>query len=593
MPALHPPASRASSPALSADAPHPDSAPSAQALRWLLRVALPDKGRHKAQGWWGQVDFVVTRSHVDADGDAFHDGLFITDWKRHDFWLSLPGSAPAQARRGLALGWWRQLHPAARSADDGDALLCQWRSYDAMGASQDWRDLDLQDAGPQARRALAPAWGTVLRYWRAAERERRAGRPARARLHAALSQGSVAALARLPLFVQHFNDWSDPERAGCWLEDVWIGARQAGWHAGARRGAALKLSWRNGQERAGDAEDDAHACYQIDLLEPSAVPPPGTAHPPGLALSYSQRQSDARVPLPADAALHLRHLAVLLRRVERLLEHQQRQPHADVDLAALPPDPALGLHPPPHALQASDQELFGAAAMALSRDWQAATRGWAAAWRAQCERAGEADGGAALLALHDARTPRQSAAVLRLARQVHALGDAGLSERFRRRFAFAPSLYAPHAARHGRRVQALQWLDDGALLCWLDEAEAAGACWRIAACGLRVAPAAAPTPRAARLLELQGLALRIDAAGDVTGCGADGVPLWRHHLGAAASCLAQSPADSALLAAGTVDGAVVLLQRRSAPDALLTATSRYHEVRRVLFWRDAPVPFAW
>ncbi|WP_312567210.1 aminopeptidase, partial [Diaphorobacter sp.] len=150
--------------------------------------------------------------------------------------------------------------------------------------------------------------------------------PLRERLHATLTPARIEALTLLPVFTTRYNTWSDPERNGWWEGDVWIGARQPGQQGGHSWGRALKFSWRNGSERAGDPEDDAHACYQIDLT-PSDALPEGTAHPNGLRISYSQRQSDPRTPLPNHAVQHMQHLLELFTTLEQRLHaaHAQEQ----------------------------------------------------------------------------------------------------------------------------------------------------------------------------------------------------------------------------------------------------------------------------
>ena len=94
----------------------PGPAPTLAQLHQLLRAALPDKTRHKAQGWFGQTDFLLTRRHQDEDGDTYHDGLFLTVWKAWDFWFSdvpapearsLLGAAAAGVRRLAAAPWRR------------------------------------------------------------------------------------------------------------------------------------------------------------------------------------------------------------------------------------------------------------------------------------------------------------------------------------------------------------------------------------------------------------------------------------------------------------------------------------------------------
>ncbi len=232
----------------------PGEAMHGQHLHQLLRAALPDSSHHKAAGWFGQTDFLFTRRHVDEDQDAYHDGLFITLWKRWDFWLALPDDSTGPGGR-LAQAWarLRQDHQPALA----DGLLRQYRAYDDAGRPGPWQPLDADHASPEALQACAQAWRGVIDYWRLAEGQRRAGRPLRERLHAALTTARVQALTLLPVFTGRYNDWWNPERNGWWQGDVWIGARQPG-HQGSRHwGRALKLSWRNGSEQPGDEEDDA------------------------------------------------------------------------------------------------------------------------------------------------------------------------------------------------------------------------------------------------------------------------------------------------------------------------------------------------
>ncbi len=248
----------------------PGEAMHGQHLRQLLRAALPDSSHHKAAGWFGQTDFLFTRHHVDEEQDSYHDGLFITLWKRWDFWLALPDDATASHGTLLAQTWARLRQPAQPVPADG--LLRQYRSYDSSGRPGPWQPLDADHASPEVQQACTQAWRDVIDYWRRAEGQRRAGRPLRARLHAALTPARVQALTLLPIFTGRYNDWWNPERNGWWQGDIWIGARQPGQQGGRHWGRALKLSWRNGSEAASDEEDDAHACYQIDLVEDDAPP---------------------------------------------------------------------------------------------------------------------------------------------------------------------------------------------------------------------------------------------------------------------------------------------------------------------------------
>ena len=558
--------------------PCPGDALNAEHLRQLLRAALPDKSRHKAAGWFGQTDFLLTRSHVDEEQDAYHDDLFITLWKRWDFWLALPQATPHA--HPLALAWARLRH--AKEPPVVDGLVRQYRAYDGAGQPGPWQPLDEQHAPADALLACTRAWRGVIGYWRLAEAQRRAGRPLRARLHAALTPARIEALTLLPVFTGRYNDWWSPERNGWWEGRVWIGARQPGQHAGRHWGRALKLSWRNGREAPGDEEDDAHACYQIDLVADDAAPAEGTANPPGLRISYSQRQGDPRVPLPNDAVEHMARLLRLFTGVEqRLMATHASARHGEP--TAPPILPFTSSFSPPFAPHETDANVFGPAITALSRDWQAAGRAHAAVvrehWAARPEDAPP-----------PVADPRglHAAAVLHLARAVHAHADADLSERFHRRFAFAPGAYTHHIEGPDQGVRALRWQPDGALLAW-----AAARWWRVSADGLRITPAeGAPPEEGPQHTTIHGTAVQGDALGNLHGLAEDGRALWHHHVGGGAVlCIAPAPDDT--LAVGTAGGMLALLRKGGGPDPYQYGTSRYAEARRILFWTDGPAPLAW
>ncbi len=558
------------------------------ALQQLIAVALPDKSRHKAPGWWDQTDFLITRGHVDADGDAFHDGLFITVWKRWEFWLALPGSAPPGAAHWTTRAWTRWRSHAGLTPQQG--WLRQYRAWDAQAQPGPWQALDGQ-APTAVHAALAQACTLVHDYWQATEAERRAGWPARARLQATLTAQAVAALIALPLFTTRYNDWRDPERAGCWLGDIWVSARQPAVRAGTLHPGALKLAWRNGLEAPGDAEDDAHACYQIELLAPDAPPAPGAVHPPGLALSYSQRQSERRVPLPADAALHVAHLLALFTQVrEQLLAADARERACAWEAAPDAPLPTLACAPP-YAPGTSDLEALGPGVLELSRQWQTAARAHATAVRAHWADGTPPPPHAFLPA--DPRE-RQAPAVLRLVRGLHAWGDADLAERVHRRFAFAPHAYAAHALRHAQPVHSVQWLPDGSLQAWVQGAHGLQ-CWQVDLQTWRATPAVAgPAPAAERCARLPGAIVCGDTLGDLQGSSEDGQPLWRHHVGGAVQCVAGATlAGTPVLAVATAAGYLALLRKGAGPDVHHCATSRLQEWRRIVFWDDAAEPLVW
>ena len=593
-----------SAPLPPADPDAPGALPDTTGLRRLLRVALPDKGPSKAAGWWGPMDFLLTRSHVDEDGDAYHDGLFVSLWKQWDFWLALPETAPPAATHWAQRAWARLRAPHPTPSGE-HGLLVHWRSYGADGRPTHWRPLheDGGAADPAARQALAEAWAQLLHYWQAAEQERRSGWPTRTRLHATLGPAQVLELAALPLFTEHYNDWSDPERSGLWLGDTWVGVRQPGFRGGRRHAAALKLGWRNGTEGPGDPPDDAHAAYQLDVLGEGAGPAPGTAHPPGLVLSYSARQSAPRAPLPGHAARHMEHLLQRfcqaqerLRAAQARLDQQREQQLADLRPGHVVERPPALAQPLPWAAEATDEAVFGPGPMELSRLWQAAARQYATAMRRHW---GESGRGGTLP--RDARSAH-AAAVLQLARELNASGDPGALERFHHRFAFAPAVFARHAQAHGCELRALHWAADGRLLAWTRGRGGAAACWALrpgsGAAGLeRLGNATVEELQGATRathVTLHGLAVQADAEGTGLEALSDaGQVLWQHLLGGTVRCMATAPGDADRLAVGTSNGYLVLLRKAAGPDPLHAATSRLHELRRVLFWEGEARPLLW
>jgi len=583
----------------------PGEALHADHLRQLLRVALPDASQHKAACWFGQADFLFTRRHVDEEQDAYQDGLFITLWKRWDFWLGLPDAGTHGNL--ITQAWARLRQPAAPPLVAG--LQRQYRRHDASGQPGPWQPLTQDDADADALAACTQAWRAVIDHWRLAEGQRRAGRPLRAALHAALTPARVRALTLLPVFTGQYNDWHNPERNGWWQGDIWVGARQPGQQGNRSWGRALKLCWRNGSEQPGDEEDDAHACYQIDLLDDDRQPP-GTAHPPGLLLTCSQRQSDARRPLTNDAVQHMARLLHLFTDIEQQLyaahARQQSQNASPLQNTAPADAPALPRQPP-FAPDEADADVLGPAIMALSDEWQQLGRSHAALMRAQwaedaAKPADPAAGGAAPLPppLAD---PRHALAptVLQLARAVHALADADLSARFHRRFSFAPGAYGAHAAGSGRAVGPVQWLADGSLRARVVAAAnaqgQAAVWWQLSPDGGHIVPIpgdpepGATAPASAQATAL-GLTLRGSAKGDLLGLAEDGSLLWRHQLGGAILSIAATP-DGQHLAVGTAHGYLVLLHKSSGIDPYLVSTSRYAELRRFIFWDDDPAPLAW
>ena len=294
------------------DAPSPqasdlraDDAISIANILALVRTPLIGPKEHQASGWFGQTDFALCQRHVDAEGDARDDSLFITVWKTWDFYLSVEqvpqhrGLAGLRARLAAAV--------AGRSLPTTAQLTLAHRAYD-QGQPGAWQALE-PGAHPEAWQACQQAWRGVLAYVRQAVDQHRARYPLYQRLQAELTAERIEALTSLPPFTEQYNDWWSSDRNGWWEGEVWVGARQPCMHAGEPWGRALKLSWRNGTEAPGDAEDDAHGVYQIDVDE-------ARDGPAVVTFSYAQRQSAPREPLPRGAAEHIARLLDFYGQVE-------------------------------------------------------------------------------------------------------------------------------------------------------------------------------------------------------------------------------------------------------------------------------------
>lgn len=282
-----------------------DEAISIANLRAAVRSKAVEHKQHQASGWFGQTDFALCQRHVDEDGDARDDSVYITVWKTWDFYLAVqrvPERRGALAR--LAATVQRRPRPFT------EQLLLACRSY-SNGAPADWQPLD-ESAHPEAWRACTHAWRGVLDYLRRAESQARADYPLWRRLQAELTPARIEAFTSLPPFTGPYSDWWDSERNGWWEDDIWLGARQPCMHAGQPWGRALKLSWKNGTPSPGDEEDNAHSAYQVDVDE-------ARAGPAVLEWRYSQRQSEARTPLPRCGADHIARLLRLYGLVESRL----------------------------------------------------------------------------------------------------------------------------------------------------------------------------------------------------------------------------------------------------------------------------------
>ena len=283
-----------------------DGAISVENILALVHTPVVGPRQYTASGWFGQTDFALCQRHEDALGDLRDDNVFITVWKTWDFYLSVQ-HVPERA------GWRARLAAAARlrRRPTVPRLLLLHRAYDTAGQPGEWRAL-APDTTPGAWAACQSAWQGVLDYLRKAVGQHRARYPLYQRLQAVLTPRRIEALTSLPVFTERCADWWDSERNGWWEGDVWVGARQPCMHGGEPWGRALKFSWRNGTEAPGDAEDDAHGIYQIDVDE-------ARAGPAVAVFSHAQRQSEPHAPLPRGAADHIARLLEFYALVEERL----------------------------------------------------------------------------------------------------------------------------------------------------------------------------------------------------------------------------------------------------------------------------------
>ncbi|KQR55263.1 hypothetical protein [Acidovorax sp. Leaf160] len=609
-------------------APHDVGAlPTAQGLRQLLRAALPDKSRQTAPGWFGDTDFLLTRAHVDEDGDTYHDGLFLTVWQQWDFWIAdaLPPvhTSLLQAAAARVGCWLRRRTPPPvgftqlyrRHQPGADPADGAWQAFDAAA----------DEGPPEAIAACLGAWQGVVEYWRKGAAERRARYPLRRQLLACCTPERIEALTLLPAFMPAAPGSPWAPRIGGW--QVWrsISTRPPGDAGGGRKtsgatGAALRLTGPrvpadglsedadpacrpvaargahpSGDEDDGDGDGDgaALACYQIEVQRD----PLGHGEA-GVEISYAQRLSDTREPLPPEAVDH----------IERLMRWLDAAEHALV--SACPPSEhtadafqwldAAAAHP----AHAADEAVLPPVWMALSHAWQTAGRARAAAQR----RSTEAQAPGAPTALFPpAPDPRALHAprVLQLAREISRRHDAPTAVRFHRRFAFALACHADRSRADGLAVGPVGWLPDGSVVArvggraapWFRLERGALLCEPLGVEGgeglnLDLDPdleggvarpsGSAEAPGTAAWID--GLVVEGDASGVLWGRDAAGRVLWRHPVG---TCpvrgVALSP-DGRQVVVGTAGGDLVVLRKAGGGDPFGTGDSRYVEGWRGLFW---------
>lgn len=619
-------------PALPADGTPLDAA----SLHQLLRAALPDKSQHKAQGWFGDTDFLLTRAHVDEDGDTYHDGLFLTVWQQWDFWVAdAPPPTHASVLRAVAAhaSGWLLRRPAARG---GFTQLYRRHGADTGGDTH-WRSLP---EGPgadgdesAALAACQQAWQGLLGYWRKALAQRQLRYPLRDRLISEWTAERIELLALLPRFAQQAQGGRWAAMQGQWQGPLWIGTRPPQPPAvpglrrlGPQEGAALRLGWRTSAgtasggdpTNAGDSDDGDHeesvACYQLEVA--AGREPTHAGSDARLRITYAQRWTDAREPLPPEAVDHTEHLLQLLAQAEAHLQRTHAPGTGDDGLGT---EPNAHSAPWSHALQwlahdhplpSPEEEEAHIAPAPPHAPWQALSHAWQTAGRARAARQRRGlPAGADPRALHAER-------VLALARMAGTAGDGAgdMAVSFHRRFAYAPGCYAEQAATRGRRVGPVVWLPGAGGLVAAGVAATAGTAdlqWM----GFDLQGTARRMPLSPAQIEAaEAMAAATEDGADspVQACGpgwmvsgdahgmlqardeAAGRPLWQHRVSTTAvTGLAVSP-DGRTLVASTAGGELAVLRKSGGPDPFAEGDSRYVEAVRWLFWNgEAEAGIRW
>jgi len=455
-----------------------DETPDIDNVQRLVGSAAIAPGEHRAEGWFGQVFFSITRAHVDADGDQRDDNVFINDWKSFDFYIGIDRKPAKESMMdSIKSVLFNRAAPVEAQLD----LI--YRSYSEAEPGE-WKALSADDAA--VWKVFSRAWRGVLDYVRKAEGQARSGYPLWRRVQQEIGAKGVLALSCLPVFAGEYNDWWDADKCGFWLDDVWVGVRQQCRHDGADYAPALKLSWTNGEEAPGDDDGDANAGYILVCNDADASEP--------LELRYLQRQSESSASLPRGAADHLLRILRLYGGVSRrLLADHERGLARQAEARRIEQAVQL-LAQPPLAPDAGDEAVFPQALLELSDVWQAQGRDYVRAirdyqWRmdaagegAEGEESGKAEdegrfGAGDEAALPD--DPRKAAAptVLQLARVVSRHADVDLAARFRRRFAFAPEACVDRVREAGQFVGPLFRLDDGRIVARIGAVYSDAAHW--------------------------------------------------------------------------------------------------------------------
>jgi hypothetical protein len=421
-----------------------------------------------ADGWFGQTSFFIGKRRIDEDGDQRDDRLYICVWKTLDLYIGIAREAVPEKQGFMATIKSVLLN---RTEPMHDVMHIQCRSY-TEGEPNAWSELNELDETTRA--AAVKAWRGTLDYVRKAIGQIRAGHPIAQRLQAEITHARVAALVALPLFVTKYNDWWG-ESNGYWHDEIWVGARQKCEREGKTYLRAFDLGYVNGNEAAGDEENDAIASYRLYEVETPT---------PGLTIEYQQRQSGGFSRLPSAAADHQLRLLRYFTGIEHvLIAAEQIEASARAERQRIA-DLVVLLKAPPYAATTANAEIFPPELIALSETWQAQGRAHCESIKsihAQHEAKSEEmpdDEDENFVWPVDARIETWPTA-LQLARVVSAHADVDLSARFRNLFSFAASAMHDGARDHGQFIGPLFLLDDGRVVTKVGAAYDENAYWTL------------------------------------------------------------------------------------------------------------------
>lgn len=411
----------------------PDSEISVENVQRIVGAGLIDPGQNDVSTWTRAAWFMVRRRHIDEDGDQIDDQVFIEAHRKgvlHKFYL---GAKEIPGKRRISRLF-------RRDAPTHNLSLLHKRD------EGEWLDLSAE-TDAEAWRIARHAWRGILDHVRQGVAETHADYPAWRAAMAAITVPRVAALIKLPLLAEKYNDWDSGDRSGYWQDDLWVGARQVYTGDGKTFPPLLKILWHTGDD---EDDNDGHSAYFIELDDPDPAKS-------GVRFAHFVRQSDSRQPVPRHAAEHLIRLVRYFDIVEKQLLVDNTAYVAEQLAIRERGEAARLLGQPPYPADLPDEAIFSAPVLALTERWQ--TEGRARvdtvhAYQRACDAGEQPDG------LDDDPRTDIAATILAVARNVQGCQDEALTERFCRRFPFSPEPFGEFANKHGGFIGPVFMIDE-------------------------------------------------------------------------------------------------------------------------------------